>query len=314
MSTKRNFVFSIILIAATVINNPAAAQDGRNSTNPTGEYLGQKPPGTTPVLFAPGLISVPDMFEHSAAVFSPDKKEVYWSAKFNGHRNFQIYFIKKTNGKWTERQTASFCLNYNLNYPVFSPDGNKLYFTSDRPVVPGGERKDTDIWVVDRKDGGWSEPYLVPSVINSSEYEILHTITRDGSFYFTKMIGSRKNIYVSRYINRNLTAPVNPGKNFNSGNLNITSLYAAPDESYIIMEAILDKRTAELFISYKLKNNSWSDQISLSLGWGRFPSVSPDGKYLFYMTRDGIYWVNTSFIEDLKPDETKKMEGSNENY
>jgi Tol biopolymer transport system component len=40
-----------------------------------------------------------------------------------------------------------------------------------------------------------------------------------------------------------------------------------------------------------------------------WPIVSPDGKYLFYTSRkDGIqdiYWVNTSFIEELKPEELK---------
>ncbi len=36
----------------------------------TGPYLGQEPPGDTPVLFAPGIISTGK--EHSAAMFTPD--------------------------------------------------------------------------------------------------------------------------------------------------------------------------------------------------------------------------------------------------
>lgn len=43
-----------------------------------GPYLGQKRPGTMPEVFAPGIISVEENFEHSAAVFSPDGNEVFW--------------------------------------------------------------------------------------------------------------------------------------------------------------------------------------------------------------------------------------------
>jgi hypothetical protein len=28
--------------------------------------------------------------------------------------------------------------------------------------------------------------------------------------------------------------------------------------------------------------------------------ISPDGKYLFYSSNGDIYWVSTSFIEELK--------------
>ena len=46
----------------------------------TGPYLGQKPPGEKPELFAPGIISVEANFEHSTAVFSPDGKYLFYSS------------------------------------------------------------------------------------------------------------------------------------------------------------------------------------------------------------------------------------------
>ena len=36
-----------------------------------GPYLGQKPPGMTPVIFAPGIIAT-EFHEHSFPSFSPD--------------------------------------------------------------------------------------------------------------------------------------------------------------------------------------------------------------------------------------------------
>ncbi len=41
----------------------------------SGPYLGQKPPGMTPELFAPDVITVST---HSVAIFCPDGREVYY--------------------------------------------------------------------------------------------------------------------------------------------------------------------------------------------------------------------------------------------
>jgi predicted small lipoprotein YifL len=63
---------------------PPTDAPGPQPTSPLGltssesAYLGQNPPGKTPRVFAPGIISVDANFEHSAAVFSPDHCEVFW--------------------------------------------------------------------------------------------------------------------------------------------------------------------------------------------------------------------------------------------
>ncbi len=72
-----------------------------------GPYLGQKPPGKTPELFAPDIISVDENFEHSAAVFSPDGKEVFWCTNVNAHTdkrvagNLRLYTMKIVEGRWS---------------------------------------------------------------------------------------------------------------------------------------------------------------------------------------------------------------------
>ncbi|MCJ7804544.1 hypothetical protein MUP35_02305, partial [Patescibacteria group bacterium] len=97
-----------------------------------GSYLGQKPPGMTPEIFAPGIISHPDYFEHSAAVFSPDGNEVYWSAKPNGQRYFKIYFMKMVDGIWSKPMVSGFCMG-NISYESFtlSSNGEKIYFGNE---------------------------------------------------------------------------------------------------------------------------------------------------------------------------------------
>ena len=265
-----------------------------------GPYLGQKPPGKTPVMFAPGIVSRDDIFEHSAAIFSPNNSEVYWSGKPFGTRYFKIYFMKTVDGKWTEPKIAYSHKEYSFGNPVISSDGNRLFFDSRG-----------DIWFVERTGDDWTEAVQISPLINSDGSETLRSITENGSVYFSRYNknasseGRLHEIYVSRKIDGNYTEPEKLDKNINSDDAKEFGAYVAPDESYMIFEAANDSRIGNLFISYKGKNNLWSERIKLSLGNARFPAVSPDGKYLFFMTHDGLYWVKASFIEELKPKELK---------
>jgi Tol biopolymer transport system component len=291
---KRVFLLVAVIFQFSIANCQTTPKDFPVLKGP---YLGQKPPGNIPELFAPGTVSRDDYFEHSAAIFSPDGNEVYWSGKPNGARYFEIYFMKMINGKWTEPKIAFSREGNNFNNPVFSSDGNKLFF-----------KIDGDIWFVERQGDEWSDVAKISSVINSAVSDDLHTILENGSVYFRRyyaneQFGKRSLIYISRKTkNGNYADPELLESSINSVDSEELSVFVAPDESYMIIEANKDGRTDNLFISYIMQNDRWSERIKLPFKNGRFPSVSPDGKYLFYMTRDeGIYWVNTSFIEEFKP-------------
>ena len=121
-------------------DSTAEVQDIQSFTNLSGEYLGQTPPDKSPEIFAQGVISVDANFEHSAAVFSPDKNEVFWCTNVDWYTdqgisgNLRLYTMKIVNGKWTAPQPARFTKNIRVERPVFSTDGNKLYFECFRAV------------------------------------------------------------------------------------------------------------------------------------------------------------------------------------
>ena len=73
---KFKVICVVLLISATLA--PCISAQQSDFPVLTGPYLGQNPPGVYPELFAPGIVSVEENFEHSAAVFSPDGSEVYW--------------------------------------------------------------------------------------------------------------------------------------------------------------------------------------------------------------------------------------------
>jgi len=94
--------------------------------------------------------------------------------------------------------------------------------------------------------------------------------------------------------------------------------YIAPDESYLIYSTGGSERykMSDPHISYKLKNNKWSMPINLGSSINDkesvdlCPVITPEGKYLFFVSRRDngafkLYWVSAKFIEELKPTELK---------
>jgi hypothetical protein len=66
----------------------------------------------------------------------------------------------------------------------------------------------------------------------------------------------------------------------------------------------------DLYVCFRQPDGTWTDRVSLgepinSKALERFPTVSPDGKYLFF-TRwtpehdEDVFWVSAGIIEQLK--------------
>ena len=291
------------MVLLIVVCSPALSTE---FTTLTGPYLGQNPPGRVPRLFAPGIISVRANFEHSAAVFSPDGHEVFWCTNIDhytenpGERLQRLYTMKMIGGVWTAPKIAPFAqsLTQPVSRPVFSPDGSRLYieYSSD----PNAE-SDNDIYMVEREGEGWSEPAPVSPWINSPAMERLHCVTADGSMIFTRdLMTNRETVLVSRFVDGAFTEPEELGEDFNSDVMEF-AIVLAPDESYALFATSRTGREDELHISYKQQDGGWSERVKAPFGAGGFLALSPDGAYLFFLG-EGIYWVDTSFVEELKPE------------
>ncbi len=270
-----------------------------------GEYLGMKKPGKFPELFAPGLCSN-DLTQHSPASFSPDGQEVYWSQIFNNPFRKKVMFMNRINGKWSAPAVAPFSLGTNEGNPVFSPDGSKIYFSSWKKTADL-QRPKHIIQYVNKSESGWSGPLDEDNVINSISRYWHVSQTSDGTLYFASGRDGA-GIYYSKKINNKFINPVKINAEFSGG-----TPFIAPDESYMIFSMSGGENNSggiDLFISYRKKDNTWSNAINLgerinSRGTDIWPVVSPDGKYLFFVSsRNGgnqdIYWVSAEFIIELK--------------
>jgi len=305
---------------------------------PAGEYLGQQPPGMTPVLFAPGVVSTGA--DELNAVFAPDGREFLFSIKTPDRARHTLLSMRWLEDGWTAPQVLPFSGRYADADPAFAPDGSGVLFISMRP--PEGEgppREDWDLWVVERTASSWGEPRNFGAPINTDEMEVYPSVAADGTLYFSSGrpggLG-RNDLYRSRFVDGSWTEPENLGAPINT-EFSEGDLCVAPDQSFIVFVSSgrPDSLGAgDLYVSFRAEDGTWSPAINLgeeiNSRWTEYcPSLSPDGKYLFFtsyrvirdepsatpLTYDeiqraysvpqagmgDIYWVDARVLDALRP-------------
>lgn len=116
----------IILIFITLLINNVFSQ----SIPVDSLYLGQPPPGDSAIVFAPGLISLPNRWE-PCITFSPDGKSAFFYIEFwPSPKEPFVMFTEYKNGKWTTPDTASFAKNRKTGEPIFAFSGSRIYLTA----------------------------------------------------------------------------------------------------------------------------------------------------------------------------------------
>ena len=68
-------------------------------------FFGLQPPGDTPEIFAPGVVSSKDQLEMGCTI-TPDGKEFYFCATLGNHDWYGILVTRLVDGKWTEPVVA----------------------------------------------------------------------------------------------------------------------------------------------------------------------------------------------------------------
>ncbi len=308
-----------LVVAATFLSIIAvSASHALESNRPVAEgpYLGQTPPGDTPVLFAPGLISTGK--EHSAAMFTPDGNEVWFGRMFPA----TVYYMKRIENRWTDVQIAPFCDTFNYLYPVLAPEGDRIFFSSDRPrerLDKRLHRGQVDVWMVERTPEGWSRPARLNNNVNVGRYNSCGSTTKDGTLYFTaKTSDTPIDIFSSQLVNGAYRPPEVPA-GINGPDAEHCP-FVAPDGSFMIFSSFRGGQgRSDLFISFRMTDGAWSRPKNMgskinSAYKDEYPYVSPDGMYLFFNSNrpsllnqkpieDGpgnIYWVSSDIIDRLR--------------
>ena len=272
----------------TVTPNPRAGP-----TEPSGPYLGQRPPGQDPIRFAYTYIKGE---LHTSPVFMPDGSEVYWSSQ-----EPQIYMMKLENSYWTQPEKIAFSDSLtDYRDPFISPAGDKLFFLS-KGKLPGSELPEKEnVWFVERVGDGWGDPQPLGEEVNALTLHWQISVNNNGDIFFTKQLETPdSDIYVSRFVNGRYGKAEKLGDAINTHQLETTP-YTAPDGSYLIFSRSKDTNSvSRLFISYADHKGGWSNAVLIDkISYGLCPVVSPDGKYLFFLSSpQSISWMRTDFIK-----------------
>lgn len=271
---------TFLLLVMLLMSNGSYAQDDFAVLE--GPYLGQKPPGLTPLAFAPRGRS-PEHRDHSG-FFTSDMKEFYFTRRNNKDKQWSLVVFKSKNNQWHESIVGP-----RVGRPILSPDGNIMHLGKQ---------------YMERTKTGWSEVKKLGSFFK--DFRIMRLMSSaNGTYYFDDAIESVP-IRYSRLIDGKHEKPIAVNIDFGDWNAHP---FIAPDESYLIWDEQREA-SSNLYISFRQKDDSWGaaikfgNKINTDANEGG-AIVTPDGKYLFFNRfisneNAGMYWVDAQVIDDLK--------------
>jgi len=275
-----------------------ANQSPARFPNLRGPYLGQKPPGPTPEVFAPGVVSARYGL-HSNIVFSPDGAEAFWSvmvpSRTEGYSEDRTLVSRLVNGRWTYPQPAVFDGVPLGDVPFFHPDGQRLYDMSSRPLPGGQPTEGEHIWVWQRAGSAWTRPRPLDATVNRFPHHWQFSVDRAGTLYFSSRWAGARGIFAARLVSGAYADPV-PLESVLGPDVSFP--FVAPDGSYLLFT----RGMQDLCVSFRDAQGRWGAPVSLGPEFrGMLPIVSPDGKYLFFGRNAGVYWADASIIAHLSP-------------
>jgi hypothetical protein len=255
-------------------------------------YLGQTPPGNTPIALP--LYVNQGFFAAERIAISNDGKDIYYSEikAYYPIRGENIKRYTFVDGKWNGP------INLFVGYaPALSVTGDTMFF----------ERKDlekkSETYISIKKRSVWGTPKRILTKLDKAHY---YQVTKTGNNFISSIArnGAGLNDWCKVKITGNDTTATSLGGPLNTAGENL-DFFVSRDESYIIVT----NRPA-LAISFRNGDGSWTNpkvlgkKIDFGLGsWG--PWVTPDNKYLFYSTGTkpdysdvAVYWVRIDGVID----------------
>jgi hypothetical protein len=287
---------TVLLVVSVIALGHPFLSASRQSSPPraVAPYLGQTPPGSTPVVFAPGTISKGNI--HSRLEISPDGREMFWNTVDMKTFTTRILSVRNVDGKWSDPQPPPFARDGDTKSALFSPDGRRLFF--DLNAGNG--------WVtryVERTETGWSAPRGDGFLLNTSS-----SFTTAGRAYFSAGMETKvwnTGIFEARYSPGGYSAvtPLDGAINV-PGAIDYTP-YVSPDGSFLLFSSnrplVSDKEDMRIHVSFRKKDGTWSTPRRIGDINARFPSLSPDGHYIFFCGDDGnFYWVDKKIIDPIR--------------
>jgi Tol biopolymer transport system component len=221
---------------------------------------------------------------------------MFWNTVDMATFSTRLMHVRVVADTWTRPETPAFAEGKLAQSPRFSPDGNRLCY---------GLRTDQGgvTMFVERIATGWSAPH------DGAKQDCRVSLARSGRAYFSSTMTSKiwnSGIFSGRLAAGALSELVPLGPEINVPNAIDYTPWVSPDESFLLFSSNRpvtgDKEDMHVYVSFRTPGAPWSTPRRVSDIEGRFPSVSPDGRFLFFCGDDGnIYWVDARILDALRP-------------
>jgi hypothetical protein len=248
---------------------------------------------SAPELYGAGLFSTSawDFF----LALSPDQSRALFGRADDAFEIFELLETRRgPDGGWSAPARPPFATAWSNADPHFSPDGEVVYFISNRPDDGQAAARDTHhAWMAPlQADGSWGEARRLPAPINLAGVDTWSpAVAASGNLYFgADRPGTRggSDLWVARPTGGGYQAPENLGAAINSAAHEVEP-WIAPDESYLIFSALRRPEGAgsyDLYLSRR-RGDGWEPARPLGAAvnspaseWNH--SVSPDGRWLHF--------------------------------
>lgn len=280
---------------------------GESCDRTVGPYLDQAPPGLTPEIFAPDIVSLDDRYEYSIC-FSPDGYECVFGVTNMTWGGCDLFYTKMENNVWPAPTAAYFQTMANGWLPFIPHDGSKLFFVSGASNPP-----QANIGYCEKDGAVWGDYTLMDAPINSNSYDWRPTMTTDGTLYFASNRPGGTgdyDIYRSVPDNGQYLTIENVGPPINTVYTD-ASPFISPDGDYFLFECWKPGGygKADIYISYLQPDETWTEPKNLGpvINTNKIDDcgiITTDGEYFFFCRRKAwvtseqtdIFWVSSKVV------------------
>jgi TolB protein len=206
-----------------------------------------------PQIFMPHVVSTEK--SEIKITFSADGSRMLWGAIgwIEGKKDWDIWESVKVGDDWGKPRTVAFCSDSNDFDPCFSPDGQRVYFFSNRANGFGGD----DIYAVDfdAVTGTYSRARNLGANINSPGDEWGPVFSPDGAtlLFCSDGLGGegKHDLFISRIEDGSFQPAENLGSTINSPVDDFDPVFLHDGSTIIFASERGEKDNVSLYVSYK---------------------------------------------------------------
>ncbi len=282
-----------------------ASRDKVETPELKGPYLGQKDPGGVAQRFAPEMISTEDGVH--TATFAPDMNTFYYTLEARRHDGAIIMMTTRVGDTWTLPKPTTISGDYREVDPFMTSDGTTIFYSTNRPIVEGDTLvNNIDLWKVRKEGERWGTPTHLGTEVNTPDSDWFPTLAENGNLYFSTGPGRKSNIVIS-HLKEGVYQKAQPLSDAINSEYYDYDPFISPDETILIFASRRPDGygNADLYVSFKNVDGSWTPAKNMgdaiNTEQSEFaPTISPDGKFVFYCSAGDIYWIRSEILNTLR--------------